>query len=161
MEKTSHRPFNLAFLGCGFATRIHSKTLSHFKEDFRLHFASRDRATADSYNQKYKGNGSFGNYKDAIESPNIDMVLIATPPAQHLELALRAMEARKNVIVEKPPFLHSSDLNTIREAQKKTDCRVFVAENYFYKPIVRKLREIIAADLIGEILWCINDEHIS
>jgi predicted dehydrogenase len=153
MEKTQIKQFNLAFLGCGFATRIHSKTLSHFKQDFRLHYASRDKAKADSYNEKYKGNGSFGSYKSAIDSPAIDTVLIATPPAQHLELALRAMEARKNVIVEKPPFLNSSDLKTIVETQKKTDCRVYVAENYYYKPLARKLREIIRANWIGEILF--------
>jgi predicted dehydrogenase len=153
MEKTQIKQFNLAFLGCGFATRLHSKTLSRFKQDFRLHYASRDKVKADSYNEKYKGNGSFGSYKSAIDSPAIDTVLIATPPAQHLELALRSMEARKNVIVEKPPFLHSSDLKTIQEMQKKTDCRVYVAENYYYKPLARKLREILKAGWIGEILF--------
>jgi len=153
MEGTTHRIFNLAFLGCGLATRIHSKVLSRFHKDFRLYYASRDKAKADSFNRKFKGSGSFGTYKDAIDSPNIDIVLIATPPAQHLELALRAMEARKNVIVEKPPFLHSSDFETIRKFQEKTDCRVFVAENYYYKPLVSKLREIIGSGWIGEILF--------
>src|SRR3989304_5624645 len=121
MENISHRQFNLAFLGCGNATRLHSRTLSQFKKDFRLYYASRDKEKAALYNKKYKGSGVFGNYKAAIDSPSVDIVLIATPPAQHLELALKAMEARKNVIVKKPPFLHSSDIDAIREMQKRTD----------------------------------------
>jgi len=148
-----NKPLNLAFLGCGFATRLHSKTLSGFKRDVHRYYASRNQDKAVAYNDKYKGSGYFGSYHAAIAHPNIDVVLVATPPAYHLDLTLQAMHAGKHVIVEKPPFLRVSDFDTIRQAQAETGSRVFVAENYFYKPLVFKLREIMDAGLIGEVLF--------
>jgi len=137
-------------LGCGFATRLHSKTLAGFTHEVRRYYASRDPAKAASFNQKYHGTGQFGSYEAALKYPNIDVVLIATPPVYHLDLAMQAMRAGKHVIVEKPPFLRSTDFDAIRNVQAETDRRVLIAENYFYKPVAFKLREIIGAGLIGE-----------
>lgn len=146
-------PIQLAFLGCGFATRLHSKTLKSFKQDVNCFYASRERQKANAFNHEFNGSGFFDSYEAAINDSRIDVVLIATPPASHLELTLQALRAGKNVIVEKPPFLRSADFDTIHKMQIETSRRVFVAENYFYKPLALELREIIHAGLIGEILF--------
>jgi len=143
---------NLAFLGCGKATRIHSKTLAGF-EKIQLYYASSDKNKAKNFNQKFSGHGVFESYMAAIQAKNIDVVLVATPPKQHLELTLKALEAGKHVIVEKPPFLKSSDFKLVEKARKKADRRVFIAENYFYKPLAFKLRDLIKSGVIGEILF--------
>lgn len=153
MTMNTHQPLNLAFLGCGFVTRLHSKTLSGFKPDVRCYYASRDRDKAIAYNNHYKGSGYFESYAAALADASIDAVLVATPPIHHLDLTLQAMRAGKHVIVEKPPFLCSADFDTIRQVQAETGRLVLVAENYFYKPVVSKLREIIRAGLIGEVLF--------
>lgn len=144
---------NLAFLGCGFATRLHSKTLKEFRREVSCFYASRDRHKAIAFNNDFNGSGAFDSYEAAINDAKIDAVLVATPPASHLELTLQALRAGKNVIVEKPPFLRSTDFDIIRQAQKETKRRVFIAENYFYKPLAIKLRELIKDEVIGEILF--------
>lgn len=143
----------IAFLGCGAATRLHGKTLAQLKRDVRCFYASRDRAKAIAYNAEFKGGGYFESYEAAIRAPEIDVVVVATPPASHLELTLAALRGGKQVIVEKPPFLRSTDFTAVREAQTETGGRVLVAENYFYKPLAVDLRRLIAADLIGEVLF--------
>lgn len=152
-ERDSTAQFNLAFLGCGFATRLHSKTLSGFKRDFQRYYASRDGEKAAAYNRKYRGSDYFDSYDAAIADDKIEVVLIATPPTYHLDLTLEAMRAGKHVIVEKPAFLRTADFADIRQAQVETGRYVFVAENYFYKPLAFKLRELICAGLIGEVLF--------
>jgi predicted dehydrogenase len=144
------KPMNLALLGCGFASRLHGKTLRHFKREVRPFFASRDLARAEEYNRRFGGAGAFGSYAAALASPNVDAVLIATPPDSHLELTLRALDAGKDVIVEKPPFLRAADFDAVEQAQVRTGRRVFVAENYFYKPLVQRLRKLLADGAIGE-----------
>ena len=153
MAANGDKPLNLAFLGCGYATRLHSKTLAGFKGEVRRYYASRAREKAIAYNRKYKGHGYFDSYPAAIASDEVDVVLVATPPAQHLELTLQAMKAGKHVIVKKPPFLYAADFDVIRQMQAETGARVFVAENYFYKPLAVKLRALIGASLIGEVLF--------
>jgi predicted dehydrogenase len=146
-------PIHLAFLGCGFATQLHSKTLASFKQDVCCFYASRKREKAEAFNSKYHGRGSFDSYEAAIGSPQIQVVFVATPPASHLDLTLQALRAGKNVIVEKPPFLRSADFDIVRKVQAETGRRVFVAENYFYKPLAFKLRELLDAGVIGEVLF--------
>ena len=146
-------PIHLAFLGCGFATRLHSKTLKSLKADVRCFYASRDQQKAMVFNHEFNGRGHFASYDAAIHDARIDVVLVATPPVSHLELTLQALRAGKHVIVEKPPFLQAADFATIRQVQKETGRRVFVAENYFYKPLAFKLRELINNEIIGEILF--------
>lgn len=148
-----HSPIHLAFLGCGLATQLHSKTLAHFKQEARCYYASRSREKAVAFNNKYNGSGYFDSYDAAINDSRIEAVLVATPPVSHLELTLQALRAGKHVIVEKPPFLRATDFEAIRRAQAEAGRRVFVAENYFYKPLAFKLRELIQADLIGDILF--------
>jgi UDP-N-acetylglucosamine 3-dehydrogenase len=140
----------VALLGCGFATKLHSRTLARFGGEVQRFYASRDAARAEQCNRRYRGSGAFGSYEAAIASPEIDVVLIATPPASHLDLTLRALEHGKHVIVEKPPFLRSTDLDTVEEAAARAGRQVMVAENYYYKPLARTLREVLAAGEVGE-----------
>ncbi len=142
----------IAFLGCGYATRIHSRTLSRFDNIF-LYFASTDLEKAQKYNKKYYGKGAYGSYDEILEEPSIDVILIATPPVNHLELTLNALNAGKHVIVEKPPFLKSTDFDIVKKAQEQSGTQVLVAENYFYKPLAKQLRKIIASGLIEEPLF--------
>jgi len=147
------RPMRLALLGCGYAAHLHSKTLRGRKRDVVRYYASRNIANAVEYNLKYRGAGTFGSYDEAIASDDIDVVAVLSPPAQHLDLTLRALGAGKDVIVEKPPFMHSSDFDAVERACAATGHRVFVAENYYYKPLAVALRKIFAERLIGDVLF--------
>jgi UDP-N-acetylglucosamine 3-dehydrogenase len=146
------RPLHLAFLGCGLATRLHSRTLARFPAtEVRRFYASREAAKAEAWNRRYRGSGAFAGYDAALADARIDAVLVATPPASHLALTLRALEAGKDVIVEKPAFLRAADFDTVRGAQLASGRRVFVAENYFYKPLAERLRALLAAGAVGEV----------
>lgn len=146
---TARPPLRLAFLGCGFATRLHSRTLR--KMPVERWYASRDRERAEEYRARYDGAGAFGSYEEAISDPAIDIVLVATPPDSHLELTLRALEAGKHVIAEKPPFLSTADLDRAAGAAAETGRRLFVAENYHYKPLAAAVRSAIAAGDVGDV----------
>jgi predicted dehydrogenase len=139
----------IAFLGCGFATRIHTKRLRGM-EGVSLFYASRSLAKAEEFSRKAGGAGAFGSYEAAIADPRVEVVVVATPPTTHLELTLAALAAGKHVVVEKPPFLHASDFDAVRAARDAAGRRVMVAENYFYKPMAEALRTVIANGDIGE-----------
>ena len=148
------QPVRIAFLGCGGVTRRHSKTLGRFP-DVRRYYASRLAEKAEMFCRDLKGSGWFGSYQAAIDSPEVDVVFIATPPDSHLELSLQAIAAGKHVIVEKPPFFRASDFDRIDAERRKTGVQVMVAENYFYKPLLRTLRDILRADAIGDIRFMV------
>lgn len=143
---------DLAFLGCGSATDMHSRTLSRVDPEVRLHYASRDSARAAAFRDRHRGAGAFGSYREAVEADGVDTLLVATPPALHLEWTLRALEAGKDVIVEKPAFPRPEDFRSVRRAASDAGRRVLVAENYFYKPLRRRLARVLSEGLVGEPL---------
>src|SRR5687767_10744761 len=115
-----------------------------------LFYASRDPGRADAYARRFSGQ-AFGSYADGLAEPSVDVALIATPTVTHRDLAVRSLEAGKHVIVEKPAFMRSSDCDDVRELAAAVDRRVFVAENYVYKPLAQHLRRLVTAGDLGEV----------
>ena len=146
-------PLRIAFLGCGFITRVHSRNLRHLRSDIVCGYASRDQARASEFCGKYRGTASYGDYAEAIADPNIDAVVIAVPPAFHLNLTLRALAAGKHVLVEKPAFPAMGDYEVVREARDRAGRVVLIGENDHYKPLAIKLRQLLAEGVIGEMVF--------
>ena len=141
----------LAVLGCGYAAELHAGALR--AQAVACSYASRDGARARAFNRRLRGQGAFESYAAALRSPAIDAVLVATPPALHLDLTLAALRAGKHVIVEKPPFPRAADFAVVREAARAAGRRVFVTENYHYKPLARVLRRLLGEGAIGDVLF--------
>jgi predicted dehydrogenase len=141
----------LAFLGCGAAALMHSRTLRRLAPRLPRYYASRYGEKACAFSERLSGSGWFNSYEAALEDARIQTVFIATPPATHLELTLAALQHAKHAIVEKPAFLTPDEFDTVELAAAHAGRQVLVAENYFYKPLARTLRRIIAADEIGEL----------
>ena len=146
-------PLRLAFLGCGFITRVHSRHLRSLGGDLVPSYASRDAAKADAYCREFRGAGTFASYAAAIEDPRVDAVVIAVPPRFHLELTLQALAAGKHVLVEKPGFLRMEDYRAAAEARDRAKRVVLVGENDHYKPLAVSLRKLLAAGAIGEMVF--------
>jgi predicted dehydrogenase len=141
----------IAILGTGLAAELHTRTLRAVAPQVRRLYASRDGSRAAALAARHGGVGHFASYEAAVGSADVDAVLIAIPPAAHLEWTLRALAAGKHVIVEKPPFLHAADFDAVERAAAAAGRQVLVAENYFYKPLTVLLRQIVTGRELGDI----------
>ena len=147
-------PLRLAFLGCGFITRVHSRNLRRLgRPHIVASYASRDRAKADAFCRQYGGARAYGDYESAIADPEVDAVLVAVPPVYHLDLTRRALEAGKHVIVEKPAFPSLADYEAAIAARDRAGRVVLVGENDHYKPLAVRLRRLVAQGLIGDMVF--------
>jgi predicted dehydrogenase len=143
----------LAFLGCGFITRVHSRHVRALRSEIVPSYASRDAAKAEAFRRRYGGVESFGSYEAAIASPNVDAVVIGVPPRLHLDLTLQALAAGKHVLVEKPAFVRAEDYRTVIEARTRVMRTVLVGENDHYKPLAVRLRGMLNDGLIGDLVF--------
>jgi predicted dehydrogenase len=146
-------PLRIAFLGCGFITRVHSRHLRSIRAEIACAYASRDRAKADAYGRRFGASATYGDYGAAIEDPRTDAVVIAVPPSFHLELTLRALAAGKHVLVEKPAFPTLADYEMVVQARDRARRVVLVGENDHYKPLAVALRKLLAGGVIGEMVF--------
>jgi predicted dehydrogenase len=142
----------IAFLGCGFITRVHGRVLRSFGPAVSLAFASRDHGRAEAFCRDLGGARSFGDYTAAIEDPDVDAVVVAVPPRYHLDLVQQALSAGKHVLVEKPALLTTADYAAAIAARDRARRVVLVGENDHYKPLVATLKRLLADDAIGELV---------
>jgi UDP-N-acetylglucosamine 3-dehydrogenase len=146
-------PLHLAFLGCGFITRVHSRHLRSFRGDIVSSYASRDRTKADDYCRRFQGAGSYVDYASALGDPRVDAVVVAVPPKFHLALTLDALDAGKHVLVEKPAFVSLDEYQQALAAMRRANRIVLIGENDHYKPLAVCLRRLLAQGAIGEMVF--------
>ena len=90
---------------------------------------------------------------EVIGEPSLDAIVIATPPVTHFELASKAIEAGKDVFVEKPMVLDNENgrrLVTLAEQKKRI---LMVGHIMEYHPASLKLKEYIESDKLGKIYY--------
>jgi predicted dehydrogenase len=91
------------------------------------------------------------NCQDIFSDPEIDAVAIATPVSTHFDLALAALRAGKHVMVEKPMTMTTEQsLRLIEEADRR-NLILMVDHTFVYTGAVRKMRELISSQALGEI----------
>ena len=146
-------PLRIAFLGCGFITRVHSRHLRSLTREIVCGYASRSKPRSAAFCQEFGGTSSYGDYGTAIDDPQVDAVVIAVPPRFHLELTLRALAAGKHVLVEKPAFLRMADYQAVIDERDRAGRVVLVGENDHYKPLAVSLRRLLAEGAIGEMVF--------
>jgi predicted dehydrogenase len=148
---------NLCILGCGSVARLHSHVARTMRSRVNLLYASRSRAKAEDYNKKFRGVGAFGSYAEACADPSVDAVFICTPHAFHVEHVRLAAHGNKAVLVEKPVARNMGEFAAIEHAVAESGVIAMVAENYFFKPLVRLVRTYIERGDIGRPkFWELN-----
>ena len=88
---------------------------------------------------------------DVLRNDQIQGVALATPAETHPELAIQAMQAGKDVFVEKPMAMTFEDAEKMKKVAEETKCILMVGHLLEYHPAVLKLREMIDFGELGKI----------
>ena len=113
--------------------------------------ASRDLAKARAYADRFSIPHAFGSYEEMLASDQIDAVYIPLPTSQHIEWSIKAADAGKHVLCEKPIALNASQIDALIEARDRN--KVLITEAYMvtYAPVWLKVRELLASGAIGTL----------
>src|SRR5260221_6674776 len=87
-------PLRLAFLGCGFITRVHSRNLRRLGPEIVSSYASRDRAKAEAFRRQYGGFAPFCELPPPPRGPLLRAGVSADAPALDLRLTLATLRDR-------------------------------------------------------------------
>ncbi|REE78929.1 putative dehydrogenase [Paenibacillus taihuensis] len=113
--------------------------------------ASRDLAKAEETAAKLGIPKAYGSYEEILADSELDAIYIPLPNHLHMEWSIRAMEAGKHVLCEKPIALNAEEAQRMADAAKKNG--VHLAEAFMYRqhPRYKAIAEIIASGEIGEL----------
>jgi predicted dehydrogenase len=113
--------------------------------------ASRDLGKARQVAARFGIPHSFGSYEELLASSEIDAVYIPLPTAQHAEWTVKAANAGKHVLCEKPIALKADQIAELIKARDRN--KVLVSEAYMvvYSPVWQKVRQLLADGAIGRL----------
>ncbi|NQT97145.1 MAG: Gfo/Idh/MocA family oxidoreductase [Candidatus Marinimicrobia bacterium] len=93
----------------------------------------------------------YPDWRQLVAEPNIDIVAIATPPNTHPEIAIKAIENGKHVILEKPLAINLADAKKIKTAQANSGNILVVDFMLRFHPFILQLKEWTQSQLFGKL----------
>ena len=113
--------------------------------------ASRDQAHADEYAKTWEIQRAYGSYDALLADPEVEAVYISLPNSMHCEWAIKALEAGKHVLCEKPLSRHASEVEAAFDAADRTGRLLSEAFMYRHNPQTKRAKELVDEGAIGEL----------
>ena len=119
------------------------------KRNQLLAVGSRSKHAADSYAREWKIQRAYGSYEELLADPEIDVIYNPLPNHLHAEWTIRAVEAGKHVLCEKPLALSVDEVDAVRAAAQKHGRIVAEAFMYRHHPQTLKVQELVKSGSLG------------
>lgn len=142
---------NWGIIGCGDVTEIKSgPAFNKVPNSALVAVMRRDAEKARDYARRHNVPCWYNEATQLINDPEVNAVYIATPPSSHEEYTIAVINAGKPVYVEKPMAPdHAAALRMAKAAAEK-DIKLVVAHYRRQWPLFKKLKQLIAGNMIGE-----------
>jgi predicted dehydrogenase len=152
---------NWGILGTGRIARTFAAALATSRTGRLVAVGSRTAAAAGQFAADFGGITAHASYEALFADPAVAVVYIGTPHDSHVELCLRAAQAGKHILCEKPLALSHAD--AARAVAAARQHQVFLMEAFMYRchPQTAKLAELVRDRAVGELrlisaVFCFN-----
>ena len=113
--------------------------------------ASRDSRRAADYAREHGIERAHGSYDALLEDDDVEVVYISLPNSMHVEWSIRALDAGKHVLCEKPMDKRPEAVERAFDAADRTGRLLMEAFMYRHHPQTAKLKEVVSSGAIGEL----------
>lgn len=144
---------NVSIIGCGYWG---PNLVRNFYENPACRIKSCcdiDIKKVDKVLKKYPSIEGSDDFEEVIISGETDAVVIATPAKTHYELARKALQSGKHVLVEKPLSFTSREAEELMEIAARKNLIIMVGHTFEYNPAVRKLKDILKSGDVGNPMY--------
>ena len=147
----TNKTLNWGLLSTARINRALIPPLQVSKRNHLLAVASRSQETADAYAKEKKISRAYGSYEALLADPEIDVIYNPLPNHLHAEWTIKAVEAGKHVLCEKPLALSVAEVDAIHAAAHKHGRVVAEAFMYRHHPQTLKVQELVKDGSIGSL----------
>jgi D-xylose 1-dehydrogenase (NADP+, D-xylono-1,5-lactone-forming) len=113
--------------------------------------ASRDQGRAEAYAREQGIERAYGSYEALLGDPDVEAVYISLPNSLHVEWSIRALEAGKHVLVEKPLDRRPEEVERAFDAADRAGRILMEAFMYRHNPQTARLVELVRSGAVGEL----------
>ena len=150
------KPYRVGLIGTGYISRIYAQALRRIAEGELAGICSRQRESAERFASEFGAELATDSLDALLES--VDVVCVNTPNALHAEQAIRAAEAGRHVIVEKPLAVSLEQGEAIVGACARAGVGLAYAEELPFAPKFAHARELLTSGALGDALYVTQRE---
>ena len=142
---------NWGLLSTANINRAIIKPLRASKRNKLMAVGSRKQTSAEDYAREWNIPRAHGSYEALINDPEIDIIYNSLPNHLHSEWTIKALQAGKNVLCEKPFALSLAEADAMISASRETGKVLAEAFMYRHHPQTLKVKEMVDSGVIGEL----------
>ena len=143
-------PLRFGLIGCGEIGKLRAAALARLGPRLLVAVCDADTARASAL-AAASGSAAESDWRALISRPDVDVVIVSTPPHLHAEMTIAALENGKHVLCEKPLARDSGECRRMLEAAAKAGRSLATGFNYRFYPSVEKARALLDSGVIGEL----------
>jgi predicted dehydrogenase len=144
------RQVNLGIIGLGTRGKIHLRNSLRLKEAKVLGVADVSEKSL-KFAKRLGVKNVYTDYEDLLRNAQLDAVIISLPNFMHLEGAMKAAEAGKDILLEKPLARNVDEGRKILSGVKRNGVRLMMGYDARFDPVLKKIHEKIAEGFFGEV----------
>ena len=144
---------NIAVIGCGYWGPNLIRNFCSIPECKLKLVCDIDKGRLAHMSRLYQGIETTNKIDYVINDAEVDAIVIATPVRYHFEMAKKSLLAGKHTFIEKPMASSVKECEELIELAEKHNLTLMVGHTFIYSSAVRKIKEIINAGDIGEIMY--------
>jgi len=138
-------------LGCGKIAAKFASDMALSKTGFIYACASKDMERSKQFGQKFQVTHVFTSYEEMLRLDELDAIYIATPHSHHFEHTILCLQARKNVLCEKPLTINKGMANALFKLAEQNKCFLMEGMWTAFLPMIQEIQWKIQNGEIGEI----------
>ncbi|TXN31311.1 aldo/keto reductase [Lacisediminihabitans profunda] len=147
---TAHA-LNWGILGPGNIARRFASQLADSATGRLVAVASRDAGKAEAFAREFGAERSYSSYEELLADPGVDAVYISLVHTLHAEWTVKAADAGKHVLVEKPIAVNHGSAMVAAEAARRNGVVLLEAYMYRFHPQIDTLLELVSGGAIGSV----------
>ncbi len=103
--------------------------------------------------RRYPGVAQYAGFDALLADPSVSALVLATPASAHAPMGIRAMEAGKDVLIEKPLAVSSAECRALIACAERTGRVLMTGHTFIYNAAVKAIRQIVESGELGEVLY--------
>lgn len=158
MNPPATKTVNLAIIGTGFIARSFAFAFDTAPQTFQMPMtarlyavSSRTRARAAAFADRYAVTKHYDDWRQMIDDPKVDAVLIGSEDHEHYAQALYAIEAGKHVLCEKPIAMTTQECEILYKKTRQAKVVNAVGFTYLANPAIALMKELLYEKALGEL----------
>jgi predicted dehydrogenase len=145
------RALRVGIVGCGYWGSKHVRVMSSLRSVSEVAVIDPNPRTREAMLTAFPASRAFADLDSAL--PHVDALVVAVPPRNHAEVALKGLRNGKHVLVEKPLATSSAEARLLVSEARRMNAVLMVGHTFEFNPAVRELRKRLDRGELGELYY--------